>query len=244
MSRKRKSKSSSQKRPKPPVVTVADPVVPCQLYLITPPVIEDLQAFELDLILALSAGVNCEPQQPIACVQIRLKDASDEDIIAAAGPIVEQCHEYGALVIINDRPDLVGPCGADGAHIGQEDMDYYSSRELLGTDAILGVTCHNSKDLAFKAADAGADYVAFGAFFETQTKMPKARADVEILEWWNQAVEVPCVAIGGINPSNAKAVIEAGADFIAVSSGVWDHPDGPAEAVRQLSALCLEASPQ
>lgn len=241
MSRKRKSSSKTKSKPdtRPP-----EPVVPCQLYLITPPKIDDLQSFELDLILALSAAANCEPYNPIACVQIRLKDASDEEIIAAAKEIVPQCHSYGAMAIINDRPDLVEVCGADGAHIGQEDMDYYSSRELLGADAILGVTCHNSKDLAFKAADAGADYVAFGAFFDTPTKTPKTRAEVEILEWWNEAVEVPCVAIGGINPSNAKEVIQAGADFIAVSSGVWDHPDGPAEAVRQLSALCAEFSPQ
>lgn len=241
MSSKRKSNKQKPAKaaPLPP-----EPRIPCQLYLITPPKIDDLQAFELDLILALSAATNCEPNNPIACVQIRLKDASDEQIIAAAKEIVPQCHSYGALAIINDRPDLVEACGADGAHIGQDDMDAYSSRELLGDDAFLGITCHNSKDLAFKAAESGADYVAFGAFFDTPTKTPKTRADVEILEWWNEAVEIPCVAIGGINPSNAKEIIQAGADYIAVSSGVWDHPDGPAEAVRQLSMLCAEFSPQ
>jgi len=152
--------------------------------------------------------------------------------------ILPLCHIYGVDVLINDDPTLVAECGADGVHIGQTDMDYFSSRELLGTDAIIGVTCHNSRDLAFKAAHAGADYVAFGAFFETPTKTPKYQAELEILEWWQEAVEVPCVAIGGINPSNASTIIGAGADFIAVSSGVWDHPHGPAEAVKSLHMLC------
>ena len=82
---------------------------------------------------------------------------------------------------MNDNPTLAKAIGADGAHIGQDDMDYFSSRQLLGKDAIIGVTCHNSKELAFSAANAGADYVAFGAFYETQTKAAKTRADLEIL---------------------------------------------------------------
>ncbi len=209
---------------------------PCQLYLITPPAIPDMEAFAKALEAALSAA-------PVACLQIRLKDIDDLTLIKAADIIVPIAHKYGTSVLINDRPDIAEACRADGAHIGQDDMDYYSSRELLGEDAIIGVTCHNSRELAFQAAMSGADYVAFGAFFETTTKTPKYRADLEILTWWNEAVEIPSVAIGGITVSNAKAVIEAGADFIAISSGVWDHPKGPAEAVSQLSALCLEHSP-
>jgi len=176
-----------------------DEAAQCQIYLITPPRLPDINIFLKQLETALSAA-------PIACLQIRLKDIENSAIIQAA--------------------------------IGQTDMDYFSSRELLGTDAIIGVTCHNSRDLAFKAAHAGADYVAFGAFFETPTKTPKYQAELEILEWWQEAVEVPCVAIGGINPSNASTIIGAGADFIAVSSGVWDHPHGPAEAVKSLHMLC------
>lgn len=208
----------------------------CQIYLLTPPVIKDMAAFLSDLEAALTAA-------PVACLQIRLKDIEDSAIIQAGIAIVPLCHRFGVNVLMNDRPDLVAAVGADGAHIGQDDMDYFSSRELLGGDAIIGVTCHNSKGLAFEAAEAGADYVAFGAFFETPTKTPKTRADLEILEWWHEAVEIPSVAIGGITPDNAKAVIAAGADFIAVSSGIWSHPDGPAEAVSQLHALCLAHSP-
>ncbi len=214
----------------------------CQLYLITPPIIEDLDKFAADLEAALSAA---PADLPIACLQIRLKDmngtpAEDSAIIQAASAIVPICHKYGVNVLMNDRPDLMAECGADGAHIGQDDMDYYSSRELLGGDAIIGITCHNSRELAFQAAQAGADYVAFGAFFETPTKSPKFRAELEILQWWHQAVEVPCVAIGGITVDNAALIIEAGADFIAVSSGVWQHPKGPTHAVKALSKLCLD----
>ncbi len=208
----------------------------CQIYLLTPAQIQDFDRFLADLENALSAA-------PIACLQIRLKEAEDLAIIQAADAITPLCHRYGTNVIINDRPDLVEACQADGVHIGQSDMDYFSSRELLGEDAIIGVTCHNSRDLAFQAAYAGANYVAFGAFFDTSTKTAKTRAELEILEWWNEAVEIPCVAIGGITPENAGPLIQAGADFIAVASGVWQHSDGPGAAVSALHQLCLDHSP-
>jgi len=203
----------------------------CQIYLLTPPIIEDVPAFCKTLETTLAAA-------PLACLQIRLKDLENSALVQAGQAMTPICHAAGVEVILNDHPDLVAEIGADGAHIGQDDMDYFSSREVLGGDAILGVTCHNSKELAFAAAKAGADYVAFGAFFETQTKDPKTRAELEILSWWHEAVEIPSVAIGGITTENAKAVIAAGADFIAVSSGVWDHPNGPAAAVTQFSQLC------
>jgi thiamine-phosphate pyrophosphorylase len=203
----------------------------CQIYLITPPQIDDLDGFLSLLDQALAAA-------PIACLQLRLKDAEDSAIIQVGEAILPICHRHNCLLLVNDRPDLAHKIGADGAHIGQDDMDYFSSRELLGGDAIIGVTCHNSKELAFAAAQSGADYVAFGAFFETPTKTPKARAELEILTWWHEAVEIPSVAIGGITTQNAAEVITAGADFIALSSGVWQHPDGPADALSQLSAQC------
>lgn len=219
---KKKSKASKELPPE------AKP--PCKLYLITPPVITDLEAYGRALEAALLAG-------PVACLQIRLKShdgtpAPDSEIIQAASLIVPIAHKHGVAVLINDRPDLVGPCGADGVHIGQSDMDYLSSRELLGADAIIGVTCHNSRDLAFDAANDGADYVAFGAFFDTPTKQAAFKAELELLTWWNAFIEVPCVAIGGITPENCAPLIEAGADFIAVSSGVWNYKDGPAAAIK------------
>jgi len=215
-------------------------IQPCQIYLITPPQIADMAAFCADLRAALTAA-------PVACLQIRLKEMNGDKmpnsaIIQATTAIKPICHEFGTLVIINDNPDIAKETHADGCHIGQNDMDYFSCRELLGGDAIIGVTCHNSKGLAFEAANAGADYVAFGAFFETLTKAAKHRADLEILEWWHEAVEIPSVAIGGITVDNAAPVIAAGADFIAVSSGVWAYPDGPVSAVSQFHQLCLEQS--
>jgi len=212
----------------------------CQIYLLTPPVIDDVDAFCARLKSALAGG-------HVSVLQIRLKDADnapleDSALIQTASAINQVCQAAGVSVLMNDRPDIAAQIGADGAHIGQNDMDYFSSRDVLGGDAILGVTCHNSKELAFAAASAGADYVAFGAFFETPTKSPKSRAKLEILSWWQEAVEIPSVAIGGITVANAAQVIGAGADFIAVCSGVWDHKDGPEAALEQLSKLCSEHS--
>lgn len=208
----------------------------CQIYLITPPQISNIDEFCKTLDQTLAAA-------PVACLQIRLKEVNGDKpdssaVIQACKAIKPICHEHGTLVIINDDPDLAKECDADGVHLGQNDMDYFSSRELLGGDVIIGITCHNSKGLGFEAANAGADYVAFGAFFDTPTKAAKHRAETEILEWWQEAVEIPSVAIGGITVENAAQIIKAGADFIAVSSGVWSHPDGPVSAVSQLSALC------
>jgi len=145
--------------------------------------------------------------------------------------------DRGVAFIMNDRPDLALHAGCDGVHIGQDDTPYREARATLGADRIVGVTCHDSRHLAIEAADAGADYVAFGAFYPTATKEPKSRADPEILRDWSGATVVPCVAIGGITVENCGPLIEAGADFLAVSSGVWNHPDGAAAAVRAFAAL-------
>jgi thiamine-phosphate pyrophosphorylase len=130
--------------------------------------------------------------------------------------------------------------GADGVHIGQEDTTCAEARKIMGRDSIVGVTCHASRHLAMEAGDAGADYVAFGAFFPTTTKDPKAEAEPEILTWWSDLFEIPCVAIGGITTGNADILVEAGADFLAVSSGVWDYPGGPEAAVRAFNEVFLK----
>ncbi|MEE9346615.1 MAG: thiamine phosphate synthase [Robiginitomaculum sp.] len=233
MAKKKKNKKKTAPQPRAP-----EPKPACQLYLITPPVIEDLDKFADDLRAALSAAPD---DAPVASVQIRLKNPDNSPIdssalIQAANVIVPIAHEYGAVALINDHPELVEQCNADGAHIGQGDMDYLSSRDMLGADAILGVTCHNSRELAFNAASSGADYVAFGAFFETQTKTVIAKAELELLSWWSETIEVPCVAIGGITVGNCAPLIAAGADFLAVCSGVWNHEGGPAAAVAAFTA--------
>ncbi|MBX3429918.1 MAG: thiamine phosphate synthase [Hyphomonadaceae bacterium] len=200
-----------------------------RLYLITPPAFE-LEVFSHDLDDALSAG-------DVACVQLRLKDLPDAEILrigAALKPIVQAA---GAAFIVNDRPDLASRLDADGVHVGQNDAGYAEARRLMGRDRIVGVTCHNSRDLAYMAAEAGADYVAFGAFYPTSTKAASHWADPEILAIWQETMETPCVAIGGVTIENAEPLVRAGADFLAVSAGVWSHPAGPRAAVEAFDVL-------
>ncbi len=179
---------------------------------------------------ALSAG-------PVAAFQFRVKDIDQHEAAVLAGPLQAICAAHDVAFIVNDDVALAKRLKADGVHLGQGDGDVREAREILGSDAQIGVTCHNSRHLAMEAAEAGADYVAFGAFYPTTTKEVEHVAELETLEKWSRVTEIPCVAIGGITTDNAKAVIEAGADFIAVSSAVWDHPQGAAEAVKAFNAL-------
>ncbi|MEW6017924.1 MAG: thiamine phosphate synthase [Pseudomonadota bacterium] len=200
----------------------------CRLYLITPPVIDDLAAFGRLLAQTLDAG-------DVAALQIRLKGVDDQVIAAAADALAPIAQARGVAVILNDRPDLAARLGCDGVHVGQSDMPYGEARRLMGPKAMIGVTCHDSRHLAMEAAEAGADYVAFGAFFPTITKDAPTRAEPDILSIWQETMEVPCVAIGGITADNAEGLAAAGADFLAVSGGVWNHPQGPAAAVVALN---------
>lgn len=167
----------------------------------------------------------------VACLQLRLKDVSDatvRHVVRLLAPVVQG---RGVAFLLNDRPDLAQETGCDGVHIGQEDTPYAEARRQLGPDAVIGVTCHDSRHLAFEAAEQGADYVAFGAFYPTQTKAPPSQAKPGLLRWWSELMTVPCVAIGGITVDNCPPLVRAGADFLAVSAGVWTHLDGPAAAV-------------
>lgn len=202
---------------------------PCRLYLITPPKLEP-KAFADTLKRALDAG-------DVASLQLRLKDVAEEEIARAVDVLMPVAQQRNVAFILNDRPDLAKRLGCDGVHIGQEDGSYEAARAAMGPDRIVGVTCHDSKHLAMEAAEAGADYVAFGAFFPTTTKEPKTSCEIELLRWWAEIMVVPCVAIGGITVANAKRLVEAGADFLAVSSGVWDFEGGPAAAVKAFNAL-------
>jgi thiamine-phosphate pyrophosphorylase len=196
----------------------------CRLYLITPPRLDDLAAFGHALARALDAG-------DVAALQIRLKDVPDDVIAAAVDALSPIAQARGVAVILNDRPDLAAKLGCDGVHVGQSDATYAEARRMVGKDRMVGVTCHDSRHLAMEAAEAGADYVAFGAFFPTTTKDAPTRADPEILTIWQETMETPCVAIGGVTVTTARELARAGADFLAVSAGVWSHGDGPAAAV-------------
>jgi thiamine-phosphate pyrophosphorylase len=207
-----------------------------RLYLVSPPDF-DPEAFSGELKATLAAG-------DVAVFQLRLKNRSDTDVLEIAGRLAPIVQDSGVAFILNDRPDLALTCEADGVHIGQEDAPYEDARRILGPDRIVGVTCHASRHLAMTAAEAGADYVAFGAFYPTATKDAPARAEPALLTWWQETFEVPCVAIGGIAIAHADALARAGADFLAVSAGVWAHPEGPAAAVRLFNEALDRASGQ
>jgi thiamine-phosphate pyrophosphorylase len=206
---------------------------PTRLYLITPPALEP-SAFADRLAQALDAG-------DVASVQLRLKEVDDGAIRRAADILRPIAQQRGVAFLMNDRPDLALTTGCDGVHVGQQDATYAQARRLLGPDRIVGVTCHASRHLAIEAADAGADYVAFGAFFASSTKTGEHRADPEILRWCSEVMTVPCVAIGGITPENCAPLVAAGADFLAVISAVWDHPQGPGAGVKAFLAAIANA---
>ena len=201
---------------------------PCQLYLISP--LDVGGAFPERLAEALAAG-------PVAAFQFRVKGKDQHEAARLATPLQAICAEKDVAFIVNDDMALARRLGADGVHLGQGDGDPREARALLGPGAQIGVTCHDSRHLAMEAGEAGADYVAFGAFFPTSTKETRHRPDPSILSWWATLFELPSVAIGGITPENGRALVEAGADFLAVCSAVWDHPEGPAAAVRAFQTI-------
>jgi thiamine-phosphate pyrophosphorylase len=213
------------------------------LYLISPPQITDLAGFARELDAALEVG-------GVGAFQLRLKSdvlpsegrlthasASDDVIMATAQVVQPICARHEVAFILNDRVDLVKFAKADGVHLGQEDGSILQARAYLGEDYVIGATCHNSRHLAMEAGEQGADYVAFGAFFPTTSKIPEALAHwgtptTEILQWCHDLCEIPCVAIGGITPENCASLVAAGADFIAVITAVWNHPEGAAAGVK------------
>ncbi len=209
--------------------------IPCRLYLITPPGLdtENPSTFADPLLAALDAG-------DVACVQLRLKDVDDDTVRRVVDVLRPMVQDREVAFLLNDRPDLAAELACDGVHIGQTDSSYEEARKTVGAEAIVGVTCHDSRHLALVAAEQGADYVAFGAFFPTGTKNPKARAELETLRWWSEMTTVPVVAIGGITPENCPPLIEAGAEYLAVIASVWDHQNGPAAAVRDFEAVIAE----
>jgi thiamine-phosphate pyrophosphorylase len=184
----------------------------CQLYLISP--LDVGGAFPDRLAAALGGGA-------VAAFQFRVKDIDQHEAARLAGPLQDICAAHECAFIVNDSAPLAKRIGADGVHLGQGDGDIRDTREMLGREAQIGVTCHASRHLALEAGDAGADYVAFGAFHPSTTKASEHRPELELLTWWQTMMELPCVAIGGITPANCGPLVSAGADFLAVSAAVW-----------------------
>jgi len=208
-------------------------LIDCRLYLVTPPALQPAVFRDL-LAGALDAG-------DVGAVQLRLKDVSDETVRHAIDVLRPVAQSRDVAFILNDRPDLAVAHGCDGAHVGGEDMDAGRARAMLG-DLQLGISCYDSRDAAMLAGEAGADYVAFGAFFASGTKDTDIRADADLLRWWSEMMELPVVAIGGITPLNCAPLVQAGADFLAVVGAVWNHPEGPGAGVRAMNAAIAAAS--
>jgi thiamine-phosphate pyrophosphorylase len=195
-----------------------------RLYLITPPQF-DVPALAGALPAVLDAV-------DVACVQLRLKDAGDDAWKQAIDALMPLCHKRDIAFILNDRVELARQMGCDGVHLGKDDAPYERARAALGTDRIVGISCYASTDLAMDAAEQGADYVAFGSVFPSETKADAPLAPLSVLEDWAAATLVPCVAIGGITPENCGPLVDAGVDFLAVIGAVWNHPDGPAAGAK------------
>ncbi len=201
----------------------------CRLYLVTPPKFNP-QSFRDAFKAALDGG-------DIGAIQLRLKEVDDDEIRRACELLLPIASAYDVTFLMNDRPDLALEMVCDGVHIGQQDGTYKQAREIVGPNCIVGVTCHNSRHLGMEAGERGADYVAFGAFYPTTTKDAQFKAGPEILEWWHDIMLPPCVAIGGITVENCRPLAAAGADMLAVVSGVWNHPLGPKAAVEQFNTI-------
>ena len=198
----------------------------CQLYLVSP--LDVGGAFPDRLARALDAG-------PVAAFQFRVKGVDQHEAMKLAAPLLDICRQRDVAFLVNDSVALARRLGADGVHLGQGDGDPREARAALGPKAQIGVTCHASRHLAMEAGDAGADYVAFGAFHPSATKRVEHQAEPDILAWWQGLAELPCVAIGGITPANAPPLVEAGADFLAVSNAVWSADE--ASAVRAFAEV-------
>ena len=200
---------------------------PCRLYLISP---QEVGGNFPDRLKSVAGD------EAVAAFQLRVKDVAEHELARLAEPLQRICADAGIAFIVNDSMQLAKRLGAEGVHLGQQDGDIREARALLGPQAQIGVTCHDSRHLAMAAGEAGADYVAFGAFYPTTTKPSLYRPNPAILSWWSSVFEVPCVAIGGINPANAKPLIDAGADFLAVCQAVWSV-DEPTQVIADFRDL-------
>jgi thiamine-phosphate pyrophosphorylase len=205
---------------------------PAKLYLISPQEVGG--TFPERLKAALEPGL-------ATAFQLRVKDIEEHELARLAEPLQRICGDANVAFIVNDSMALAKRIGADGVHLGQSDGDVREARALLGPSAQIGKTCHDSRHLAMEAGEAGADYVALGAFYPTTTKPSDYRPDPSILSWWSRLFEIPCVAIGGITPGNAKPLVDAGADFLAVCQAVWGKED-PAAAVAAFEGVLSGSS--
>ena len=197
------------------------------IYLISPPKIRGNEFYkELNWVLKTNK---------VKYFQLRLKKISDRNLLKISKKIKKLVKKNNVKFLINDKPQVAKAVDSDGCHIGRKDMDFVNSRKILGKNKIIGVTCHSSKKLALKAKKYGANYVAFGSFFKSSTKKSALKANLTILRWAKKKINMPTVAVGGINSSNYKKILSSGADFIACSGYVWNNKKlDPVSAIKKL----------
>jgi thiamine-phosphate pyrophosphorylase len=188
----------------------------CRLYLVSPAIIEHPSIFAAELRAAFDGG-------DVAAFLLSLATGDEAAVTRVADTLRPVCQQRDIAFFMAGRPELAVKLDADGVQVPAE--DYATAHRLVGRDRQVGVLCPASRHLAMETAEAGADYVAFDA------------VEVELIEWWSGLFEVPCVATGEVTLANAKPLIAAGADFLAVRDAVWNHDGGPKEAVAKFNEL-------
>jgi len=197
-----------------------------QIYLISPPEIE-LAKFAQSLELSLKTGL-------IPAFQLRLKNYETPQLKKISQELKKICDDHNCLFILNDYFDIAMEIGASGVHVGADDEKIAKIRLKAPENFLIGASCYDSRHLAMEAGEQGANYISFGAFFESPTKISRGKPTLEILEWANEMLNLSIVAIGGINADNCQKLVKSGADFLAVISYIWQHPSGPQFAIQHL----------
>ncbi len=201
-----------------------------QIYLISPPQI-DLKTFSSRLENALKTSL-------VPTFQLRLKNYETAELKQIATELKKICHANNCLFLLNDSYEIAADIGADGVHLGVEDGSISLVRKKSPENFVIGASCYDSRHLAMEAAEQGADYLSFGAFFESKTKKSRGNPTTEIITWCREMMNLPIVTIGGINDQNCASLVKAGADFLSVISYVWDHPQGEVVALQKLHQAC------
>lgn len=203
-----------------------------QIYLISPPKIE-LESFSSRLELVLKTSL-------VPAFQLRLKDYPDSEVKKIASELNKICQANNCLFILNDSLDIALEINASGVHLGVDDGSISLARQKSPKNFIIGASCYDSRHLAMEAAEQGADYISFGAFFPSKTKKSQGSPGLEIIQWSSQFMNLPIVAIGGITDKNSSSLVKSGADFISVISYIWDCPDGEVAAVKRLNDSIID----
>lgn len=201
-----------------------------KIYLISPPNFVEKEFFD-NLKNALKTGL-------VSAFQLRVKNYSNKEVENLARQVKKVCLDYNCPFLLNDYLDIALNLNLEGVHLGCEDENIALARKSSHKNFIIGASCYDSKHLAFEACEQGANYISFGTFFPSITKNSKGKPEKEIISWANEILDLPTVAIGGINDSNCSSLIKEGVDFLAIISYVWNHQKGVEFALKSISRQC------